>query len=226
MSKLNKLYLGNNEESFSECLYSELSFTWYGFAVFSQVNVASHFERSCSGNNCFIIVDVLDSSESISDSVFNHSNSMFIGTFDQNSARFGVFNSSNEGVFIFTQNMFLNSISIAKISFSELLHWVDSWSSASQYNSFHISSLSTSESNDTCFGKQFKADRINTFLINNNKRFIVSFCNFVFEFDDFSATLVSKSSFGFGHFVSVSGIGEEKLGVDFSLFVFEWNIAS
>lgn len=122
--------------------------------------------------------------------------------------------------------MFLDTIGITQISFSELFNWVNSCSSTSQNNSFHISSFGTSEGNDSCLSKHLKTYRVNSLLVDNNKRFIVSFSNFVFELDNFSATLVSKPSFRFCHFISVSGIREEELRIDFSFFVLEWDIAS
>lgn len=122
--------------------------------------------------------------------------------------------------------MFLDDISISQISFSELLNWVNSCSTTCQNNSFHISSFSTPEGNDSCLSKHFKANRVNSFLVYNNKRFIVSLSNFVFEFNDLFATLVSKSSFRFSHFISVSGIWKEEWWIYFSFFVLKWDIAS
>ena len=85
--------------------------------------------------------------------------------------------------------------------------------------SLHVSSLSPSQGNDSSICEHFKADRVNSFFIQDHKRFIISLGDFVLQVNDLLASFVGESSLALGHFISIASIGEEELRVNFSLFV-------
>lgn len=194
--------------------------------MFRKMDTACDFERTSSWYNCLIIINVFNCSETVSSCFFDHRNSVLIWTLDKNCAWFRIFYSCDEGKFILTKSMFTNFISITEILRLELFNRVYCRSSTSQDNSFHITSLSSSESNNTLFGEHFKTNRVDSFLVNNDKRCVITFSDFFFQLNDLLASFISKSSFILWHFFSISSIGEKELGIYFSFFILKRSIAS
>ena len=121
--------------------------------------------------------------------------------------------------------MLLNKVSITQISLSEFLNRVDGVTPTGEADSFHISLLGSPQSKDAVVGKHLKADGVNSLLINHNETLVVALTDLVLQVNNLLAPLVSESPLALGHFVPISGIGEEELGVDFSLLVFQRHIA-
>ena len=194
--------------------------------MFGEMDTASNFERASAWNNCFIIINIFYCSKAVSSCLFNHRNSVLIRTFDKDCAWFWVFHSCDKSKLILSKSMLANFISISEILWFKLFNRVDCISSTSQDDSFHITSLSSSEGNNTFFGKHFKTNRVNSFLVNNNKRCVITFSDLFLQLNDLLASFVSKSSFILWHFFSISSIWEKELGIYLSFFVLKRSITS
>ena len=113
-----------------------------------------------------------------------------------------------------------------QIFLGELLDGVDSVTTASKCESFHISSLSSSKSNNAFLCERVQTERIDTLLVNNNEVLVSAFTDFLLEVDNLLAAFISESSLARRKLFSLFSIGVEEAAVDFSLFVLERDIAS
>lgn len=162
---------------------------------------------------------------------------MVVGAFDKDSARLGVLDTFNESISLISEGMFVNILSITlkilgiegnlyQIVSGQVINSVNGISSASEDKSFHISSLSSSQSDDTLLGKRVKAEGINTLLIDDNKGFVSAFTNFSLKVNNLLASFVSEFSFTSGELLSLFSSRVEESRIDFGLFVFEGYVTS
>lgn len=194
-------------------------------AVFVEVDAAGDFEGTSARNNSLIVIDVLDSSESVSCGFLDLRNGVLVGAFDQNSARLGILDSGDESVLLLSKDVFLNKISVSQMFWLEFLNRVDCLSSAGKHNPFHVSSLGSSQGDDTGIGEHLKANGVDSLLVDDHKASVVALCYFFLEFDDLPASLICELPLTLGHFVPVSSIREEELRIDLSLFVLKRHVA-
>ena len=150
---------------------------------------------------------------------------MLVGSFDQDGAGSGVLDSRNEGVLFLSQDVLLNEVSIAQVCFGEFFDRVDCGSPAGEDDPLHIPLFGSSEGHDACVGEDLKANGVDPLFVYDHKALVIAFADFVLQLNYLLAPLIGESSLAFGHFVPVASVGEEELGVDLGLFVFERNVA-
>jgi hypothetical protein len=68
-------------------------------------------------------------------------------------------------------------------------------SSTGQGHSFHVSPFGPAQGQNTLSGKSIKAQRVNAFLVNNNKGLVSSIADFLLEFNNFLNAIFNKLSF-------------------------------
>jgi len=198
--------------------------TNFCFAPVCQMLACSNFEWTSSGDDTLIFNSVLDSSETISNSIFGLSNWVVIRSLDQDSAWERVSNTFNESVLLFTKSLLVNVIGPTEVFFSNIIYWVELFSTTGKRNSLSISLFGTTDSDNSSIGEKFKRRRVNSLLVNNDKVFVGSFTELLFEFDDLNNFIVGELSFGGNKFLSLIGWRPEKAGVDFGLFVLQGDV--
>lgn len=150
---------------------------------------------------------------------------MLVGSLDKDGARLGVLDSLDEGVLIFAQGVFVDFVSVAEISFGEVFNGVDTGTTASKNDSFHVSSLGSSQRDDVLLGEHVQADGVDTLLIENDERLVRISADLALQVNDLLASLVGEATFRKHELLSVSSVRVEESRVDFGLLVFEGNVA-
>mmetsp|Transcript_903 Transcript_903/g.569 ORF Transcript_903/g.569 Transcript_903/m.569 type:complete len:422 (-) Transcript_903:70-1335(-) len=189
-----------------------------------QVLSSSDLESTTTGKDSLVLDSVRDSSETISDSILSLSNGVIIGSLDQNGAREWVLNTFDESVFVLTKSLFVYKLGKTEILLCDIIQRVQAGTATSQRNSLTISSLCSSDTNDTVSGEEFKRGRVNTLLVDDNKVLVGTLAQFLLQITDLLNLIIGKSAFTGNKLLSLVGVAPEETGVDLSLFVFEGNI--
>mmetsp|Transcript_10387 Transcript_10387/g.11276 ORF Transcript_10387/g.11276 Transcript_10387/m.11276 type:complete len:354 (+) Transcript_10387:228-1289(+) len=218
--------LRDDQQSVGESLNSQLDLSANFLRVFQKGFSKSDFKSSSTWENSLIFDGVLDSSQTITDGFFGLGNTVLSGALNQQSARQGVLNSLNKGVFVFTQSLLVNFSGETKVRLFEIVNRVNSNTTTSFNQSFHISSLGSSQSHDVFLGEHIQRDWVNTLLVNDNEGFVITFTNLFLQFNNLADLLISETSFSFDQLILIGSIFICENRVDFSLFVFQRDIAS
>ena len=189
------------------------------------MDVAGDLEGTRPWYDCFIIIDVFDCAEAVSNGVFDHGDGVLIGSSDENGAGFGVFDAGNKSVLFLPQNVLLDQIGIAKVRFGKFLNGVDRSSAACQHYPLHIPPFGPPQRDYAGLREQLQTNRVDSFLVYHNEGLVVALRHLVLQLYDLPAALVSKSPLRLCHFVPVSGVGEEKLRIDLGLLILQGDVA-
>lgn len=208
---------------------TELGLALNFLAILSQSDTACDLKGTSPRDDSLIVIDILDCAETVSGGFLDHGDGVLVGSLDEDGAGTGVLHSLHEGVLLLAQNVLLHAISITQIRWVELFDRVYGLATAGKNEALHVSTLGSAESDDADLGEHLQTDRVNTLLVDNHEAgsvgHSISIADLVFQFNDLSTPLIGELPFALGHFITVASIGEEELGVDFSLLVFERDIA-
>lgn len=83
------------------------------------MSVGSNFESTSAWNDSLVIQGVLDSSETISNSILSLSDGVIVRSLDEDGAREGVLNAFNEGVLVISKRNLIDKLGESEIG---LLH--------------------------------------------------------------------------------------------------------
>ena len=186
--------------------------------------MGSNFEGTSSWNDAFVFHGVLDGSKSVSDGFLGLGNGVIVWSLDEDGAREWVLNSFNEGVFVVSENLLIDSLGETEIGFTEVINTVELLSSASEWDSLSVSLLCSSDTNNAISSQKFEGWWVDTLLVHDNKVFVVSFAHLSLEVNNLLNLIVSELSLGGNQLLSLVGVGPEETGMDFGLFVLEGDV--
>lgn len=217
---------GDDQKSFCEGVNSVLSLTFDGLTEFrGQVLSCSNFKGACSRDDCLVEQGVLDSSESVSDSLLCLGNGVVIWTFDEDGDRERVLDTLNEGVFVISELMLIDMLGESKVFLLEILDGVDGVSAASKGESLHVPPLCSSNTDDVLFGEHVEREWVDSFLVDDNEVFVGSIAHFSLKFNDLCNFVICELSFRFDQRLSLLGRRPEETGVSLCLLVLQADIA-
>jgi len=215
----------NDKKGISEGLDTELGLTRdVLLGVLLEVLSGSDLEGTTTGDDGLVLKGVLDSSKTISDSILGLSNGVIIGSLDQDSAREWVLNTFNESVFVLTEGLLVDELGETKILLLDIVEGVEADTTAGERDSLTVSSLCSSNTDDTVSGEQFKGRRVNTLLVDDNEVLVGTLAELLLQIADLLNLLIGESALRGDKLLSLVSVGPEETGVDLGLFVFEGNI--
>mmetsp|Transcript_31248 Transcript_31248/g.56726 ORF Transcript_31248/g.56726 Transcript_31248/m.56726 type:complete len:290 (-) Transcript_31248:473-1342(-) len=185
------------------------------------------FKGGAAGNDGAVVEDVLDGAETIARGFFDLGDGVVVLALDQDGAGVRVGNTLHEGVFLLTQYVLVDLISIAKALGLKLLHGVDAEAAASTLDTLHVALLSATKSDNALLGEQVKRERVNTLLVDDNKGLVpILATDLTLEIHDLADTLVRDLALRRHKGFTLLRIAVEEAAVNLTLLVLETDIAT
>ena len=215
----------NNQQSISEGEDTELDLSGnFLSSILLEVLMCSDFKSTSSWNNALVFHGVLDGSKSVSDGFLSLGNRVIVWSLNEDGAGEWVFNSINESVLIISKNLFIDVLGESKVLLGNVVNGVQLSSSTGEWDSFSISLLCSSDTNNSVSSKELEGRWVNTLLVDNDEVFVVTFTDLSLEVDNLLDLIVSELSLGGNKLFSLVSVGPEEAGMDFSLLVLEGDV--
>lgn len=215
---------GDDKEGIGEDIDTILNLS--GDCSFELIEVLSsgNLEGSSSGNNSFVLNSVDNGSKSISDGVLSLGDRVVVGTLDEDGTREWVLNSLNESVFVLSESVLVDVLGETEILLGHTLERVDGVTTTGESESLHVSSLGSSESDDSFLGEDIKRDWVDTLLVDDDKVLVSSLTDLSLKSNKLGDLLVSVLSLGVDELFSLLGGSPEESRVSLSLLVLEGDV--
>lgn len=100
--------------------------------------MSSYLKGPSPWNEAAIIDEILDRPQAISDCIFNSSNGVLIGPFDEDGARAGMLDPFDEGVLLVAKRVLVHFFRIPKVIRGHVVKRVERMATASQSQPLHV----------------------------------------------------------------------------------------
>jgi hypothetical protein len=216
---------GDDEEGVTEALYAQLDLSLHIlFGILLEALSSGNLESATTGNDSLIVDSVLDSAESISNGILGLRNGVVVGSLDEDGAREWVLDAFDEGVFVVTESLLVDLLGPSEVALLNVVDGVELLSTASEGDTFSVSLLATSNSDDTVAGEEFEGRGVNSLLVDDNEVFVVVLAQFPFELDDLHDLVIGELPLTGNELLALVGVRPEEAGVDLGLLVFQRDV--
>jgi hypothetical protein len=157
---------------------------------------ASNLESTTTSNDGFVFNGILDSTETITDSIIDLVDGMRIGSFDKQGNTLGILDLFDECELFLSKDMLINESSPSEVGWCKVVNRVLSDTAANKLQSLHVASLCSAESKNVVLSKDIQRKRVNTLLVDDNETIVSVFAraNSVLEVNDLANLLVNVLS--------------------------------
>ena len=215
----------DNEERLCESLDSKLGLARDFLAgVLSEVLMSCNFESSSAWNQRLVLDGILYSTETITDGILGLGNTVVVWSLDEDSAREWVLNTLNEGVLVLSKRLLVDELGKSEIRFFDVVHRIQTFAATSEWDSFSVSALCSSNADDVVSGEDLEGWWVDTLLVDHDEVFVGAVAELLLKFDDLQHSVVSELALRLDQLFSLFGVGPEESRVDLSLFVLERHV--
>ena len=176
-------------------------------------------EGSCAGNDLAVVVDVLDSAETVTDGVLGLGDRVVIGALDQDSAREWILDTLDECVLVIAERLLVDKLGETEIALLNIVDGVELLATAGERDTLTVPALGTADADDTVAGKDLKRGRVNTLLVDNDKVFVSTVTETLLELNDLHHAVVSELTLRLYELLPLLSVTPEESGVDLSFLV-------
>ena len=152
------------------------------------------------------------------------SDSVIVGSLDQDGAREWVLNAFDEGVLVVTELLLVDELGETEVLFGNVVNGVEGSSTACEGNSLSVSSFGSTDADNTLTGKDLERRRVDTLLVNDDEVLVGSLTKFSLELDDLEDLVVGELSLGLDELFTLLSVRPEEAGVHFGLLVLKRDI--
>ena len=165
-----------------------------------------NFEGSGSWDDCTVLTGVLDGTESITNGVLGLGNTVVVWSLDQDGAREWILDSLNEGVLVITESLLVDEASETEILLGDTIDGVELLATTGKRNSLSVSSLASTDADDSGTSQDLQRWWVNTLLVDDNEVLVGAFAELVLQVDNLVNLVVGVSSLTLNQLLSLIGI--------------------
>ena len=186
--------------------------------------MGSDFESTGAWKDRFVLNGVLDGTESITDGVLGLSDAVVVWSLDEDGAREWVLNALDEGILVLSKGLLVDELGKSEIRFFDVVHRIQTFAATSEWDSFSVSALCSSNADDVVSGEDLEGWWVDTLLVDHDEVFVGAVAELLLKFDDLQHSVVSELALRLDQLFSLLGVGPEESRVDLSLFVLERHV--
>lgn len=218
MASIRRKGLGNDEKGVSKgsntalCLAVDSLFK----SITLEVSGASNLESTSAWHYALVDDCVVNASQTITNSIRDLSNSVLIGSLDQQRNGLGILDLLHESVLFLPKRLLINKASIAKAIRSHVLDTVLGNTTADELQALHVATLRAAQGKNAVLGKDIQGQRVDTLLVDNDKVLLaIGSTNLLLQVNNLLKLGVDESSLALNKLVTLLSARVEEARIDF-----------
>ena len=218
MASIRRKGLGNDKKGISKgsntalCLAVDSLFK----SIALQVSGASNLESASAWHYALVDDCVVNASQSITDGICNLSNSMLVGSLDQQRNGLGILDLLHESVLFLSKRLLINKASITKAILSHVIDTVLGNTTTDELQALHVATLCAAQSKDAVLGENIQGQGVDALLVDNDEVLLaVGSTNLLLQVDNLLELGVNEPSLTLDKLVALLGGRVEEARVDF-----------